>query len=102
LPESFTVLDDVAASLAEQPRVRIRIEGHTDSRGSPPENVILSQQRAIAIMNYLIAAGVDPTRLEYEGLGASRPIASNDTEAGRQANRRVEFRVVGSQSEVAP
>jgi len=67
-----------------------RIEGHTDSSGSAEINQQLSQQRAEAVMQALEARGVDAARLSAEGYGAERPLASNDTEEGRSANRRVE------------
>ncbi len=94
LPVSYRILDDLAASLATQTDVRLRVEGHTDSRGSTTANLILSQQRALAIVNYLVGAGVVATRLEYEGFGESRPIASNANAEGMRANRRVELRVL--------
>ena len=94
LPVSYGVLDDIAQSLATQPTVRVRVEGHTDSRGGDTANLALSQQRALAIVNYLVAAGVEPGRLEYEGFGSSRPVASNATAGGQQDNRRVELRVI--------
>jgi outer membrane protein OmpA-like peptidoglycan-associated protein len=57
---SFPILDEIAASLEAQPSIRVRVEGHTDARGSDHANLILSQQRALAIVNYLVAAGIDP------------------------------------------
>ncbi len=98
LPVSYRVLDDLAASLASQPDVRLRVEGHTDARGSATSNLILSQQRALAIVNYLVAAGVTATRLDYEGFGESRPIATNANADGMRQNRRVELRVLAGQT----
>lgn len=95
LPASYPILDDVVESIRRQPNLRLRVEGHTDSRGKYSFNLTLSQQRALAIVNYLVAAGVDASRLEFEGFGPTRPIASNQTAEGRQQNRRVEFRVIG-------
>lgn len=92
LPDSFSILDDLADSLRKQPTVHIRVEGHTDGRGTEDSNLTLSQQRALATMNYLIAAGIDPSRLDYIGFGKSRPVATNATEAGMADNRRVEIR----------
>ncbi len=68
-----------------------RIVGHTDSQGDEQSNRILSQQRAESVMAYLIGKGIDPERLSTEGAGETDPIASNDTEAGRARNRRIEF-----------
>jgi outer membrane protein OmpA-like peptidoglycan-associated protein len=98
LPESTPVLDEIAKSLRDQPRVRVRIEGHTDDVGKPKENLILSQQRALAVVNYLVTKGIDNRRLEYTGYGDTRPEvdvkATKDKparEAARSKNRRVEF-----------
>ncbi|MDI7269127.1 MAG: OmpA family protein, partial [Myxococcota bacterium] len=91
LPESYPVLDEVIASLQAQPLVRVRVEGHTDDRGNDNANLTLSQQRALAIANYLAGAGVDQRRLEYAGYGETRPVAPNDSDENRAQNRRVEF-----------
>ncbi len=94
-PDSKKVLDKVARLLLRNPQIRlVRIEGHTDSRGSPKRNLILSQRRAEAVMQYLISKGVSPNRLQAVGYGDTRPIAPNDTAAGRAKNRRVEFIIV--------
>ena len=86
-------LDRIAEALSRTP-VPIRIEAHTDSSGDPQANVILSTQRAEAVRNALIARGVSPAILTPVGRGASSPIASNSSAAGRASNRRVEFIVV--------
>ena len=93
LPESHSLLDEVAGVLDEHPEVEhIRVEGHTDSQGKPDFNQNLSQKRAEAVRRYLIDNdGIDPARLEAEGFGDTRPIADNGTEEGRAQNRRVEF-----------
>jgi len=101
LPESYPVLDEIAASLRSQPDVRIRVEGHTDSRGGDAFNLTLSQQRGLAAMNYLIGAGIDPARLEYAGFGLSRPMSTNATTEGRAMNRRVEVRTLSKGAFVA-
>ena len=81
--------------LKQNPQVKlIRIEGHTDSRGNPKRNLLLSQRRAEAVRQYLISKGVAPDRLQAVGYGDTRPIAPNDTRKGRAANRRVEFIIV--------
>jgi OOP family OmpA-OmpF porin len=77
--------------LQEQPSVRIRIEGHTDGQGDPKTNLVLSQQRALSVLNYLVSAGVGAKRVEHAGYGDTRPIAGNDTEESRAQNRRVEL-----------
>ena len=90
-PESKPVLDEVVASLKAEPTWQLTIEGHTDSTGSAEHNRVLSQQRADAVKAYLVAAGIDPARLQTAGLGASQPVAENATELGRSQNRRVEL-----------
>ncbi|MFT7622772.1 MAG: outer membrane protein OmpA-like peptidoglycan-associated protein, partial [Myxococcota bacterium] len=94
LATSFPVLDEIFESLQAQPNVKVRIEGHTDARGDDNKNLILSQQRGLSVLNYLVNKGVDKTRLEYEGYGETRPIGDNKTRDGRQKNRRVEFHVI--------
>jgi outer membrane protein OmpA-like peptidoglycan-associated protein len=83
-------LDRIAAFLEDKPALTVRVEGHTDSSGSAENNRDLSRQRAEAVMQALIERGVAAQRISAEGLGEERPIADNDTEQGRRANRRVE------------
>ncbi len=89
--ESKPTLDKVVAILKEHHDWRILIEGHTDNIGGDSFNQTLSEKRAAAVKNYLINAGIDAARLGATGLGLSRPVATNDTEAGRAQNRRVEL-----------
>ncbi len=91
LVESYPVLDEIVKSLQEQPEVSIRVEGHTDGQGDAKDNLVLSQQRALAVVNYLVSAGVDPKRVDHTGFGDTRPIADNDTPENRALNRRVEL-----------
>jgi outer membrane protein OmpA-like peptidoglycan-associated protein len=88
---SFPALDEVVEMLLDNPDIHISVNGHTCSLGSDAYNQRLSEKRARAVTRYLEEHGVDASRLEYHGYGESRPIASNDTEAGREINRRVEF-----------
>jgi OOP family OmpA-OmpF porin len=88
-PESRSVLDSVAADLKKYPRLRIELQGHTDSSGSDAYNLKLSQQRADAVRTYLIDQGVPANQLVARGYGESQPIEDNKTEAGRALNRRV-------------
>ncbi len=93
--DSLELLDQVARAINDNPDIRkVRIEGHTDSRGPEEYNQHLSERRAESVMKHLLGKGVDPKRLEAVGYGEGRPIASNDTDAGREANRRVEFVIV--------
>ncbi len=88
-PGAYEELDRVAEVLNKYPQTKIRIEGHTDSTGSEDYNLKLSEKRAMAVKNALILRNVDPARLQTVGLGESKPVAGNETEAGRQMNRRV-------------
>ena len=91
-PESLDVVDAVVSTLLDNPDIeRVRVEGHTDSDGSELYNLDLSRSRAEAIMAYLIEHGVEASRLEARGYGELYPIEDNDSDAGKQANRRVEF-----------
>jgi outer membrane protein OmpA-like peptidoglycan-associated protein len=97
--ESEDVLQAVLQVLNEHPEVRsVRIEGHTDNRGSAQRNEQLSRERAQAVLVWLIKNGVDPSRLASDGFGSTRPIDTNDSELGRQNNRRVEFQILSGRA----
>ncbi|MEO0019992.1 MAG: OmpA family protein [candidate division WOR-3 bacterium] len=90
--ESYPALMEAAQIMKDNPDIIVEIQGHTDNIGSDQANQILSEKRAYAVMNFLVQyGGIDPKRLTAKGFGESRPIASNDTDEGRQLNRRVEF-----------
>jgi outer membrane protein OmpA-like peptidoglycan-associated protein len=92
---SHSLLDEVAKMLKDNPQVElISVEGHTDSTGSPVFNRKLSQQRAESVAKYLASKGVKAARMEPKGFGPDKPIADNETDAGREANRRVEFNIL--------
>ena len=94
-PESYPILDEVAAVLQANPDVKkIEIQGHTDDRGRDKYNLKLSDQRAKAVMAYLIKAGVAKDRLTAKGYGETLPLESNETEEGRARNRRVAFQIL--------
>lgn len=90
-PGADESLNRVAQFLQTQPAVKVRIEGHTDSRGSDSYNQALSQRRAQAVASALMARGVDASRVQPVGRGMEVPLATNDTAEGRQQNRRVEL-----------
>lgn len=94
-PVSFPILDEVVTLMKSRPSLRIGVYGHTDSQGGHDYNVRLSKNRAASVMRYLVSAGVAANRLESEGFGPDKPLASNDTEQGRAKNRRVEFKILG-------
>ena len=93
-PESFTVLDELVAYLVRKEDERIELGGHTDNVGTAKSNLILSQNRANTVMNYLISKGIDPSRLTAKGYGLSMPIAENTTAEGRALNRRTEVKIL--------
>jgi OOP family OmpA-OmpF porin len=92
LPASFKALDEVAVILRQNPYLKLDIAGHTDNSGTPEKNQVLSEQRARAVLEYLLSrSGVAKERLSSAGYGSARPLAGNDTPEGRAINRRVEF-----------
>lgn len=94
-PQSFGILDQVALMLKANPDIeRLRIEGHTDSRGARELNMRLSQNRADSVRQYLIMKGISPDRLEAQGFGPDRPLVEEVDDAALQKNRRVEFVIV--------
>ena len=94
LPKSEPALVDLTEFMRENPNIRIRIVGHTDNVGTEQANQLLSQGRADALRDELVARGIDAGRIETLGRGEKEPVASNDTEEGRALNRRVEFTIL--------
>ena len=92
-PGLYSEIDRVAGVLKRYPQTLIRVEGHTDSVGTAEYNMDLSLRRANAVKNLLVQRGVDSSRIQTIGYGESMPVATNDTEAGRQRNRRVEIKI---------
>ena len=86
---AYDEIDRVSQVLTKYPQTQIRIEGHTDSKGSEDYNLKLSEKRAQAFKDALVARNLDPVRLQTVGFGETKPVAGNDTETGRQMNRRV-------------
>jgi CubicO group peptidase (beta-lactamase class C family)/outer membrane protein OmpA-like peptidoglycan-associated protein len=91
LKESYEALDTLVKQLQLNKTMKIEICGHTDNVGDSISNQKLSEERAKAVVDYLISKNIDKSRLSYKGFGSEQPIASNDTEEGRKKNRRVEF-----------
>lgn len=94
-PESKVELDKLVNFLTVNKTLRIELDGHTDNVGDKKSNQLLSQNRAKAVYDYLIANGIDAKRLAYKGFGDTRPKVKNDSDANRAINRRTEFKVVG-------
>jgi outer membrane protein OmpA-like peptidoglycan-associated protein len=90
-PVSFPLLDEVAQALKDNPKIKVEVQGHTDSVGDDNFNLKLSQKRAESVRNYLIKKGISSDRMEPKGYGENVPIADNRTKEGRDQNRRVEF-----------
>lgn len=89
-PESYPYLDKLAAMLIRT-NARVEVKGHTDNIGGEETNMILSRDRAMSVVKYLIDKGVSKSKLSYSYYGMTRPLTTNDTEEGRKLNRRVEF-----------
>jgi outer membrane protein OmpA-like peptidoglycan-associated protein len=92
--ESFVELNKVVDFLKQNTHVEIEISGHTDSKGSDDYNLNLSQGRSQSVVDYIVSQGIDVYRLTAHGYGESKPIDTNDSDAGRANNRRVEFTIV--------
>ena len=92
--ESFVELDRVVTLLNENPNIEIEMSAHTDSRGSDEYNFTLSDNRAKSVMDYILSKGIAKSRITSKGYGETKPVATNDTDEGRQLNRRVEFKIM--------
>ena len=92
LPQSFGLMDEIADTIKKNPQVKkLSIEGHASAEGDAKKNLKLSDDRAKSVMKYLVDKGVEAARLTAKGFGVTKPIADNNTEEGREKNRRVEF-----------
>ena len=98
--DSRPILDGVADGLKKHPRVRVEIQGHTDSVGKPAYNLGLSQRRAQSVLDYLVSDGVSADQLTAKGYGLTQPVASNKTAEGRAKNRRVVMYVLANPAQV--
>ena len=83
-------------TITDNPKLAIQLSGHTDNVGQPRDNLLLSEQRARAVVDYLTKKGIVPTRLSAKGYGETKPLADNATEAGKAQNRRTELLVTGN------
>lgn len=93
--ESLAELDKLVQLLQENPALKIEISGHTDNQGKPADNLLLSNNRAKAVVGYLVSKSVPAARLTAKGYGETQPVADNKTEEGRALNRRTEMKVTG-------
>jgi outer membrane protein OmpA-like peptidoglycan-associated protein len=103
--ESFRILDEVTAILLNHPEITlVEVQGHTDDQGTDEYNLGLSERRAAAVRDYLVTSGVEPGRLLAKGYGESEPLQPGTSEAAREANRRVVFKILkgGSGAVVRP
>ena len=96
LPESSAELGQLVRIMRDNPRLSIRLEGHTDNRGDYQANVRLSEMRVNSVKKYLVSNGIAPARVKALGFGPARPVADNNNEANRSKNRRVELIVLSN------
>lgn len=101
-PKSFAILDGAVKLLQQYPTVTLDIRGHTDTRKTGAVAIPLSRARAVAVRDYLLAKGIDRTRLCVRGVGSAEPVASDDTPVGRAKNNRVEFFLRTGRAECPP
>jgi outer membrane protein OmpA-like peptidoglycan-associated protein len=92
-PESRAELDKVRVFLSENPGIKVEIGGHTDNVGSPEDNLLLSEQRAQSVVNYLKELGVEEQSINATGYGESQPVDTNESEEARARNRRTELKI---------
>jgi outer membrane protein OmpA-like peptidoglycan-associated protein len=92
--KSVTELQKILRFMKENPRIRVEISGHTDNSGAVLYNLQLSEKRAQSVYDYLVTNGIDSRRLQPKGYGPNRPLSDNNSEAGRQKNRRIEFKLI--------
>jgi OmpA-OmpF porin, OOP family len=93
-PESFVELNHVVKMLKENPAIAIELGAHTDAKGSDTYNITLSHNRAKSCVDFILSKGIDASRVTWKGYGETVPVATNETDEGRQLNRRVEFKIM--------
>lgn len=89
---SYPILDNIAKEMKKYPDMKFSLNGHSSAEGTETRNLTLSIDRATAVKSYLVSAGINGRNLEAKGFGESQPLNTNNTEAGRQQNRRVEIK----------
>ena len=94
--ESKSELNKLVILLNDNPNLKIQIDGHTDNVGQEKDNLLLSANRAKAVVGYLLSKSINTQRLSYKGFGSSRPVAGNATEPGKALNRRTELSITGN------
>lgn len=94
MPQSYNELAVLIAIMKTNPSMKIELRGHTDNSGTQAHNIRLSENRAKAVMDYLVSRGIDSRRLKARGYGETKPVADNNTTEGRTLNRRVEYKVL--------
>src|SRR4029077_17087034 len=97
---SFPLLKEAVSVFKEYPALRVEISGHTSDEGKRDFNMKLSRKRAEAVKLFLVSAGVDESRVGTVGYGHEKPIADNETKEGKEKNRRIEFRLLGTEEKV--
>jgi outer membrane protein OmpA-like peptidoglycan-associated protein len=98
--DSYPYLDNLSDTLLKSKTWRLDIEGHTDNTGSDDFNMKLSQKRADAVKEYLVSKGISEDLITPQGYGESKPLVPNDSNANREKNRRVEFKIIKPNNEV--
>lgn len=93
--ETMSGLENLFLILKQNSSINIELEGHTDNVGSPEQNMILSQNRTLAIKNYLIKKGIEMNRISAVGYGDTKPLVPNSTDENKQKNRRVDIVLIG-------
>ena len=91
---SHQELDNLASLLKKYPNIKIEVQGYTDGNGNPDDLLLLSQERAWVVKNYLVLQGIDEQRIKSKGYGSKRPISKDDSESERMKNRRVEVKII--------
>lgn len=89
---SYSILDEIAKEMKKYPDMKFSLNGHSSAEGTETRNLTLSIDRATAVKSYLVSAGINGRNLEAKGFGESKPLNTNNTEAARQQNRRVEIK----------